>query len=70
VDARARDEAMRRWADLCGRAPSSRDWSRTHARRRGDEALRRLGRDEWPAPATVSKPYRTWAAALLDAFDD
>ena len=31
---RVRD-AMRAWAELYGRAPSSFDWSRTHARRRG-----------------------------------
>jgi hypothetical protein len=59
---------MRRWAELYGRAPSSYDWSRTHARRRGDQALRRLERGEWPAPAIVSGLYGTWAAALTDAF--
>ena len=63
-------EAMRRWAELYGRAPSSYDWSRTHARRRGAQAMRRLERGEWPAPATVSGLYGTWAAALLDAFTD
>ena len=50
------------WAELYGRAPSSYDWSRTHARRRGAQALRRLERGEWPAPATVSGLYGTWAA--------
>jgi hypothetical protein len=54
-------EAMRRWAELYGRAPSSYDWSRTHARRRGTQAIRRLERGEWPAPATVSALYGTWA---------
>jgi hypothetical protein len=63
-------EAIRRWAELYGRAPSSYDWSRTHARRRGDEALRRLERGDWPAPATVTERYGRWAAALLDAFTD
>jgi hypothetical protein len=62
-------EAMRRWAELYGRAPSSYDWSRTHARRRGDEALRRLERGEWPAPATVSGLYGSWASAVADAFE-
>jgi hypothetical protein len=61
---------MRRWADLYGAPPSSYDWSRTHARRRGTEALRRLERGDWPAAATVSALYGTWAAAQLDAFPD
>src|SRR3954467_4450595 len=62
-------EAMRAWAELYGLAPSSYDWSRTHARRRGAQAMRRLGTGEWPAAATVSGLYVTWAAALTDAFD-
>src|SRR3954464_7171976 len=66
---RVRD-AMRAWAELYGRAPSSYDWSRTHARRRGAQAMRRLERGEWPSPATVSALYPTWGAARLDAFDD
>jgi hypothetical protein len=32
-------EAMRAWRARYGAAPSSYDWSRTHARRRGGEAL-------------------------------
>ncbi len=67
--ARVRD-AMRRWAELYGRAPSSYDWSRTHARRHGAHAMRRLEDGDWPAPATVGSLYGTWAAALTDAFDD
>ena len=35
-------EAMRAWQARYGAAPSSYDWSRTHARRRGGEALKRL----------------------------
>lgn len=65
---RVRD-AMRAWAELYGRAPTSYDWSRTHARRRGAQAMRRLERGECPSPATVSGVYGTWAAALSDAFD-
>jgi hypothetical protein len=63
-------EAMRRWAELYGRVPSSCDWSRTHARRRGAQAMRRLERGEWPSAATVSGLYGTWAAALRDAFTE
>jgi AraC-like DNA-binding protein len=35
-------EAMRAWRARYGAAPSSYDWSRTHARRRGGEAFNRL----------------------------
>src|SRR5947209_11275694 len=34
--------AMTEWRERHGRLPSSYDWSRTHARRRGEGALRRL----------------------------
>ena len=66
---RVRD-ALRRWAERYGRAPSSYDWSRTHARRRGEQALRRLDLDDRPAPATVAKLYGSWSRALADAFAD
>ena len=39
-------EAMRDWRARYGRLPSSYDWSRTHARRRGGEALERLSEGE------------------------
>jgi hypothetical protein len=51
-----------------GAAPSSYDWSRTHARRRGGEALKRLQAGEWPAPSTVIDLYASWAAVVADAF--
>ena len=60
--------AMRRWRSLYGAAPSSYDWSRTHARERGGEAVARLGARAWPAPATVIDLYGSWAAARADAF--
>jgi AraC-like DNA-binding protein len=63
-------EAMRRWRSLYGATPSSYDWSRTHARERGGEALARLRRGAWPSPATVIDLYGTWAAARADAFAD
>jgi hypothetical protein len=59
---------MRAWRDLYGRLPSSYDWSRTHARRRGAEALARLANGDWPAPGTVTDLYGTWAAAHADAL--
>ncbi|MGZ6623650.1 MAG: hypothetical protein ACXVHD_29040, partial [Solirubrobacteraceae bacterium] len=61
-------KAMRDWRARYGAAPSSYDWSRTHARRRGGEALKRLQAGEWPAPSTVIDLYGSWAAALADAF--
>ncbi len=61
-------EAMRAWRARYGAAPSSYDWSRTHARRRGGEALKRLQAAEWPAPSTVTDLYGSWAAARADAF--
>ena len=61
-------EAMRAWRARYGAAPSSYDWSRTHARRRG--ALKRLRAGEWPAPSTVIDLYGSWAAGVADAFSD
>ena len=61
-------EAMRAWGVRYGAAPSSYDWSRTHARRRGGEALKRLRAGEWPAPSTVTDLYGSWAAAVADSF--
>lgn len=61
-------DAMLSWRELYGHAPSSTDWSRTHARRRGGEALRRLQEGDWPAPSTVIDLYGTWAGARADAF--
>jgi hypothetical protein len=63
-------DALHRWAARYGRAPSSYDWSRTHARRRDDEALQRLKAGDWPAPTTVTRLYGTWAHAVADAFAD
>jgi AraC-like DNA-binding protein len=63
-------DAMRAWQARYGRPPSSTDWSRTHARRRGGDALNRLRDGDWPASSTVVDVYGTWAAAPADAFPD
>ena len=63
-------EAMRAWQERYGSPPSSTDWSRTHAVRRGGEALRRLVDGDWPAPSTVIELYGSWATALADAFPE
>lgn len=60
-------EAMLAWEGRYGTPPSSYDWSRTHTRARGAEAIARLRDGEWPAPATVSALYGTWEAARSDA---
>jgi hypothetical protein len=61
-------EAMRAWHARYGSLPTSYDWSRTHAHRRGGDALERLQAGEWPAPSTVIDLYGSWAAAVDDAF--
>jgi AraC-like DNA-binding protein len=56
-------EAMLDWRSRYGKLPSSYDWSRTHARGRGGEALERLASREWPAASIVSRLFGTWADA-------
>ena len=55
--------AMIEWRLRYGRLPSSYDWSRTHARRRGGEAVARLAEGEWPAASVVTRLFGTWSAA-------
>ena len=62
--------AMHEWRQRYGRPPSSTDWSRTHARRRGGEALERLLARDWPAPSTVIDIYGSWRAAHAGAFPE
>ena len=59
--------AMGEWCARYGRLPSSYDWSRTHARRRGGEALERLSGGEWPSASVVTRAFGTWAAARAKA---
>ena len=61
-------DAMRAWQARYGRPPSSTDWSRSHAARRGGDALARLKDGDWPAASTVIDLYGSWAAARADAF--
>jgi AraC-like DNA-binding protein len=62
-------EAMEEWLDRYGRLPSSYDWSRTHARRRGGEALERLADGGWPSASVVGNVFGSWAAARAAAAD-
>ena len=59
--------ALLEWRERNGRLPSSYDWSRTHARRRGGAALGRLAAGEWPVASVVSRLFGTWAAARTAA---
>jgi hypothetical protein len=60
-------DAMRQWREVYGRLPSSYDWSRTHARWRGGDALQRLANAELPAASVVTSLFGTWAAARTAA---
>ena len=53
-------DAMRAWRDRYGRLPSSYDWSRTHARQRGGQALERLDQGDWPPASVVGDVYGSW----------
>jgi AcrR family transcriptional regulator len=61
--------AMLEWRDRYGRWPSSYDWSRTHARRRGEHALGRLAGGHWPAASVVSVVFGSWAVARQAAAE-
>jgi hypothetical protein len=63
-------EAMRDWNARFGRLPSSYDRSRTHARRRGGEALARLAQGDWPSASVVSDVFGRWAAARQAAASE
>ena len=62
-------DAMRTWQAHYGRLPSSYDWSRTHARRRGGEPLERLKSGQWPSPSVVSALFGSWEAARQQVRD-
>jgi hypothetical protein len=55
--------AMLEWRERYGRLPSSYDWSVTHARRRGGEALARLEHGAWPSASVVTAVFGAWDAA-------
>jgi hypothetical protein len=60
-------DAMLRWCTRYGRLPSSYDWSRTHARRRGGEPLERLSAGDWPSAGVVTAVDGSWKAARAAA---
>jgi hypothetical protein len=56
-------EAMLEWRRRYGTLPSSYDWSKAHARRRGGEALRRLNEGSRPPASVVTSVCGSWSAA-------
>jgi hypothetical protein len=62
--------AMAEWRSRYGRLPSSYDWSATHARRRGGDALARLAEGEWPAASVVTRLFGTWSGARAVAEEE
>jgi len=60
-------DSMRAWQARYGRLPSSYDWSRTHAHRRGGEPLERLRAGDWPSASAVSGCCGSWRAARTAA---
>jgi hypothetical protein len=62
-------DAMCEWRARHGRLPSSYDWSRTHAPKRGGEALARLAEGEWPSASVVGDVFGTWGAARAAAVN-
>ena len=55
--------AMLEWRERYGWMPSSYDWSRTHAERRGGVASERLNAGEWPAASVVGPLFGGWRKA-------
>jgi AcrR family transcriptional regulator len=62
-------DAMRAWRARYGRLPSSYDWSRTHATRRGGEAVQRLSEGDWPAASVVTGVFGSWQVARVLAAE-
>jgi hypothetical protein len=60
-------DAMLQWRSRYGRLPSSYDWSRTHADRRGGEPVARLVAGDWPSASAVIGVYGSWTAARTAA---
>ena len=63
-------DAVLEWRRRYGQPPSSDDWSRTHARRRGGEPLERLSAGNWPSASAVTGVYGSWTAARAAAADE
>ena len=62
--------AHRFWHERFGFIASSADWSGTHARRSGGDALARYQSARWPSQSVIRRLYGSPAAARADAFPD
>ena len=60
---------MREWHARYGRLPSSYDWSRKHAHRRGGEPFERLSGADWPSATAVTGVYGSWKVARAEAAE-
>jgi hypothetical protein len=60
--------AHRFWREHDGFIASSVDWSGTHARRRGGDALQRYRIAHWPSQSVIRRLYGSPSAARADAF--
>ena len=60
--------AHRFWHERYGFIASSVDWSGTHARRRGGQALERYQSARWPSGPVIRRLYGSHTAARADAF--
>jgi hypothetical protein len=55
--------AMTEWLGRYGWLPTSYNWSRAHAQRRGGEAVRRLTEGSWPSASVVTAVWGSWSVA-------
>jgi hypothetical protein len=55
--------AMLDWVNSYASLPSSYDWSRTHAIRRGGVALTRLNERQWPRASVIGQLFGGWQGA-------
>jgi hypothetical protein len=62
--------AMLQWLTRYGRLPSSYDWSRTHAHKRGGIALKRLNEGDLPSASVVGNVFGSWQEAREAAWNE
>jgi hypothetical protein len=60
-------EAYRCWQARFGYPPTSTDWSRTHAVRRGGASLERHRSGRWPTSSTIARLYGGWPQLVAAA---
>lgn len=67
-------DAYAAWCSWFGSAPTSTDWNRTHATRRGGRALERFRSGRWPTTTVIKRLFGGWpglaAAAHTSPADE